>query len=178
MVVDKTEIQACIHEPRIKPTTRMFHGSYGYHHILPNHVVKAIEPQEASVENFVKCIFGSHEKPSKISLMLPNREEIDHPTLMLKSQLSEALLSQVVKKYTSEDVCCWKDLKSSPPQIDSIKISTPTILMFQMMSASENPASGFSQMISQFNKQTGEDTTIFSELCYVLTKQTCGLVWI
>lgn len=163
LVLDNIDIQARIHDPRIEKTTKMFHGSYGYLHVLPEHLVKDITPAETSVESLLKYIRQSQDQPFELSSMLPNEKESNHWTLVLKSQLSAALLNYVIKKDTPAYECSKKYLDTSPPPIDPIDMYTPNIAMLKMMSASDNSASGVAEMLDQCNKQTGHDSVSFGQ---------------
>ncbi|KAH9814587.1 hypothetical protein DFH28DRAFT_862788, partial [Melampsora americana] len=110
LVLDNIDIQACVHNPCIESTTKMFHGSYGYLHVLPDHLVKDMDPAEANVNNLLKYVRQSQAQPFKISYLLPNEEESIHWTCVLKSQLSEALLNHVLKKDSPGYVCSKKEL--------------------------------------------------------------------
>lgn len=168
MTLDNIDIQARIHDPRIESTTKMFHGSYGYLHFLPENLLKDIKSHEASVENLLKCIRHSQTQPFDISSMLPNQEESNHWNEVLKSQLSNALLTYIVKEDSPGLKACKKSLATTPPPIEPIEMYEPTILMLKMMSASDNSAAGVSEMISQCNKQTGEDINVFSKFVRII----------
>ncbi|EGF98412.1 uncharacterized protein MELLADRAFT_113549 [Melampsora larici-populina 98AG31] len=110
MTLDNIDIQARIHNTRIESTTKMFHGSYGYLHFLPGHLTKDIDPNEATVENLLKCVEKSQSEPFEPSSMLPDQKDDAHWTLVLKSQLAEALVEYEVTPNSAAHIACKESL--------------------------------------------------------------------
>lgn len=163
MVVDNLDIQCRIHNSRIESTTKMFHGSYGYLHFLPDHLTKDIDPADTTVEKLLDCMKKSQEHSIDIKDLIPTQEHDNHWTLTRKSELSRALIDYELKKDTIEYKYCNENLETSPPPVDKIKMYKPEIHMLKMMSASDDSAGGVGELICQCKKQTGIEDIQFSK---------------
>lgn len=106
MTLENIDIQACIHNTRIESTTKMFHGSYGYLHFLPDHLTKCIDPNETMVEHILKCVEKSQSEPFEPSSMFPDQKDDNHWTLVLKSQLAQALVNYEVAPNSVAHATC------------------------------------------------------------------------
>lgn len=136
MILDNIDIQSRIHNVRIEKTTKVFHGSYGYLHFIPEHLTKDLTAAESSVENLIKCMKASQKEPFDMKLIIPNQEESNHWTLVRKAQLSKAFVSYVIDADSDIKRPFLDDVKVSPPPVDPIQMYEPDILMLKMMSAS------------------------------------------
>ncbi|KAH9807667.1 hypothetical protein DFH28DRAFT_913790, partial [Melampsora americana] len=168
MTLDNIDIQTRIHNTRIESTTKMFHGSYGYLHFLPDHLTKDIDPNEATADNLLKCVENSRSKPFEPASMLPDQKDENHWTLVLKSQLAAVLVEYEVTPNSAAHTVCKGSLSLVPPPVDQIVMYTPDLMMLKMMNASDNSASGVAEMLEQCQKQTDEDAVEFSKFLRVL----------
>ncbi|KAH9808174.1 hypothetical protein DFH28DRAFT_1196946 [Melampsora americana] len=168
MTLDNIDIQARIHNTRIEATTKLFHGSYGYLHFLPPHLINEIDPEEASVGSLLKCINKSQEEPFELHSILPNQDEKSHWKLVLKAQLSQALLDYEIEKNSPAYKTCKASLAAVPPPVDAIKWHHPDLMMLKMMSASDSSSGGVAEMLEQCQHQTGEDPIKFARYLQVL----------
>lgn len=157
MTLDNIDIQARVHNTRIEASTKLFHGSYGYIHFLPPHLIEEIDPEEAKVDSLLKCIDKSQEEPFEPNSLLPTQEEKLHWKHVLKAQLSRALLDYELEKDSVEYKICQSALPTVPPPVDPIEWHDPDLMMLKMMSASDSSAGGVADMIEQCQLQTGED---------------------
>lgn len=163
MTLDNIDIQARIHNIRIELTTKMFHGSYGYLHFLPEHLTRDIDPNDNTVENLLKYVEKSRSDPFEPSSMLPDQKDEIHWTSVLKSQLAEALVKYECRPDSAASKVCKEELNRVPPPVDPIELYTPDIMMLKMMSASDNSTSGVSDMLGQCQKQMNEDPVEFAK---------------
>lgn len=163
MILDNIDIQSRIHTVRIEQTTKIFHGSYGYLHFIPEHLTKDLEPEGTSVQNLVKCIKASQKEAFDMQLILPNQDESEHWTLVRKSQLAKALVTYVMDQDSPARKECIESLKVSPPSVDPIQMYEPDILMLKMMSASDNSSAGVAEMIDQCQTQMGVKPEAFKD---------------
>ncbi|KAH9808787.1 hypothetical protein DFH28DRAFT_1226289 [Melampsora americana] len=168
MTLDNIDIQARIHNTQIEATTKLFHGSYGYLHFLPPHLINEIDPEEASVGSLLKCINKSKEEPFELHSILPNQDEKSHWKLVLKAQLSQALLDYEIEKNSPAYKTCKASLATVPPPVDAIKWHHPDLMMLKMMSASDSSSGGVAEMLEQCQHQTGEDPIKFARYLQVL----------
>lgn len=163
MTLDNIDIQARIHNPRIEATTKLFHGSYGYLHFLPPHLLNEINPIEATTENLHRCIHESQSERFETHMLLPDQEGSEHWTKVLKAQIAKVYLDYEVEPDSPEYNICKESLVVEPPSVERIPMYTPDLVMLKMMNASDNSAVGVSEMMDQCLKQTGEDPIKFSK---------------
>lgn len=135
----------------------MFHGSYGYLHFLPAHLLNNIDSKDASLASLLKYIEKSQSEPFKIFPMLRSQEDQVHWSLVLKSQLAKALVDYELKKDSPTFKTCKKLIATVPPSVDQIEWYKPDLVMLKMMNASDSSSAGVSDMLNQCLKQTGED---------------------
>lgn len=155
--LDNIDIQARVHNPRLEASTKMFHGSYGYLHFVPEHLLDQIDPKEASLESLLTYIKNSQKKPFEIFPMLRSQEDEIHWSLVVKAQLAKALLDYEFKKDSSDYLTCKKMIETTPPPVEPIKGYKPDLVMLKMMSASDSSSAGVSDMLDQCLQQTGEN---------------------
>lgn len=163
LCVDNIDITARIHEQRVGMSTRTFHGTYGFLHFLPEHLLKDISPQETTVSKLLEYVKNSQLKPFEPSDMLPNQREAEHYQSVQKCSLVRALLDYVLKGKSPAHIYCRSKLCRDPPPLEKIQMYDPDIVMLKMMSASDNSAAGVGDLLCQCNKQTGEDKKGTSE---------------
>lgn len=163
MILDNIDIQACIHNVRIEKTTKVFHGSYGYLHFIPEHLTKDLDRAETSVESLVRCIKSSQKERFDMQLIIPNQEESTHWTLVQKSQLAKSFIAYVLNPDLPRQRACIESLMVSPPSVDQIEMYEPDLLMLKMMSASDNSSAGVAEMIEQCQSQMGVDPSSFQD---------------
>lgn len=155
--LDNIDIQARVHNHCLEASTKMFHGSYGYLHFLPEHLLIDIDPKDASLESLLKYIKKSQSEPFEIFPMLRSHEDQVHWKLVIKSQIAQALLTYEFEKDSSGFHACKKMIQVKPPSVKQIKWYKPDLVMLKMMSASDSSSAGVSDMLEQCLKQTGED---------------------
>lgn len=168
MTLDNIDIQARIHNTRLEATTKLFHGSYGYLHFLPPHLIEDIDPEETKVECLLKCIDKSQQEPFEPSSILPTQDETLHWKRVLKAQLARALLDYEVEKDSVTYNVCKSALETIPPPVDPIQLHEPDLMMLKMMSASDSSAGGVADMLDQCMNQTGEDAIELAKFLRVL----------
>lgn len=119
--LDNIDIQARVHNHCLEASTKMFHGSYGYLHFLPEHLLIDIDPKDASLESLLKYIKKSQSEPFEIFPMLRSHEDQVHWKLVIKSQIAQALLTYEFEKDSLGFHACKKMIQVKPPSVKQIE---------------------------------------------------------
>lgn len=142
LCVDNIDFEARIHFKRLENSSRMFHGTWGYLHILPTYLTQYITKEEASLDTFTAAMTDAEETPVNLSTFFPVQEEWEHWHKAIKALISQALITYVLPEGIPHP-----SLTTSPPSIDKIPATEPNIIMLKMMDASDNSAEGVSDML-------------------------------
>lgn len=161
--VDNIDIEARIHDKKVEKNSRVFHGTWGYLHEVPEHLLKDLSAEELDLNIFLKAMDRSKSKPVDLVSLLPTKSEEEHFQLVQKAQISKAFLEHILEKGSKEDTYCKGVLATSPPPVDPIKMYDPNIIMFKMMSASDNSSTGIGQLIEKMIKQLDVDPIEFGK---------------
>lgn len=164
LCVDNIDFESKVHNKRIEETTKPFHGTWGYFHVLPEILLPEVDRYELSLASCAESMAESVSRPVHVESFFPNVREAEHWGLTLKSQLSVALIGYILPK----DSKTAPQLEQSPPLIDQIDLHAAEIRMLRMMDASDNSAEGVGQMLEQIASQLRADGKDLSELLQIL----------
>lgn len=110
----------------------------------------------------------SKSKPVELDYMIPTIQEENHFEMVKKAQITTAFLDHCLEKGSHEHNYCKGNLETSPPAVDPIKMYTPKITMFKLMSASDNSATGIGQLMEQILEQLGVESFEFGKWLQVV----------
>ncbi|PLW12214.1 hypothetical protein PCASD_18831 [Puccinia coronata f. sp. avenae] len=130
-------------------TTRMFHGTWGYVHVINKRLVEGFDPEDFSVPQYKEALQNAAHAKIEPTMFIPTFQENLHFSKVIKSQLARVLMGYVVI-YTNNKSPIPLDL----PPITPIEAQKPNIHMLKLMRASNNLAEGIGQVLSDIIRQT------------------------
>lgn len=163
LCADNLDFQARIHSQRVERSSRLFHGSCGYLHFIPNPLTPVVLREAWSLTSFLRSMRDGSSKSAHLKDFLPNAKENLQWVATLKAQLSQVLLKYLVKPQLENSPQKIPKLDTQPPAVDKINVYKPNILMLKLMDASDNSAEGVGQLIEQICKQVSFTPEKFEE---------------
>lgn len=163
LCADNLDFQARVHSHRVEKSSRLFHGSWGYFHILPSALIPTPLRGAWSLPNFLESMRDGMSKTVNLKLFLATEEESQQWVSTIKAQLSHVLMEYLVKPHQDSSSKSKIKLKTSPPPVEKIEVYKPNILMLKLMDASDNSAEGVGQLIEQICKQINFNPEKFEE---------------
>lgn len=161
--VDNIDIEARIHDKKVEANSRVFHGTWGYLHEVPDHLIQDMTAEDLDLKIFLEAMERSKVEPVNLTSLLPTMKEEEHFELVQKAQISKAFLKHCLDKGSKEEIYSKGVLPTSPPKVDPIQMYDPKIIMFKMMSASDNSSTGIGQLIEQILKQLDVEPMAFGK---------------
>lgn len=168
LCADNLDFQARVHSHRVEKTSRLFHGSWGYFHLIPCPLTPVVLREAWSLSRFLRSMQDGLSKKVDLKLFLPTPAENTHWVATLKAQLSHVLLEYLVKPHLEKHSQSIPTLDTQPPVVDKIEVYKPNLLMLKLMDASDNSAEGVGQLIEQICKQIGYSSEKFEESLQVI----------
>ncbi|POW09948.1 hypothetical protein PSTT_06396 [Puccinia striiformis] len=156
--IDNIDFEEAVHEKSVEKSSQMFHGTWGYVHVVDRQLLKKFDPSDFSLEKYKESILNSATMPLKPSVFLPTQKTSYHFQAVIKSQITDVLL-----KYIATAGDNMVNLRKNPPVIEPIEVKRPNITMLKLMIASDNSAQG----MGRFER--------LRSLAYIAcTRGTCG----
>ncbi|KAH9452618.1 hypothetical protein Pst134EB_016574 [Puccinia striiformis f. sp. tritici] len=154
--IDNINFEESVHDKSVKKTSQMFHGTWGYLHVVDWQLLKQFNPSNFSLEKYHQSILDSATMPLKPSFFLPTQETSYQFQAVIKSQITQVLLKYITKANDT-----MVELHQDPPSIDPIAVKKPNITMVKLMVASDNSAQGMGEVFEGIIQQTGLTATKF-----------------
>ncbi|KAI7933447.1 hypothetical protein MJO28_017650 [Puccinia striiformis f. sp. tritici] len=154
--IDNIDFEESVHDKSVEKTSQMFHGTWGYLHVVDWQLLKQFDPSDFSLEKYHQSILDSATMPLKPSFFLPTQKTSYHFEAVIKSQITQVLL-----KYIATASDTMVELHQNPPSIDPIAVKKPNITMLKLMVASDNSAQGMGEVFEGIIRQTGLTATEF-----------------
>lgn len=163
MCVDNIDFEQRIHQKRLESASRVFHGSWGYIHVLKPNQLNDFGSSPFSSSQLKEIIRESRTKRIDISILYPTKEENEHWKLVLKSQIGHVLVKYIVEDFNRSD-CTFLD----PPNVQKIDSEKPDIIMLKMMKASDNSSEGVGELYEELIRQSGLTEEEFTERAQII----------
>ncbi|KNF01226.1 hypothetical protein PSTG_05583 [Puccinia striiformis f. sp. tritici PST-78] len=154
--INNIDFEESVHDKSVEKTSQMFHGTWGYVHVVDHQLLKKFDPSDFSLEKYKESILNSATMPLKPSVFLPTQKTSYHFQAVIKSQITQVLL-----KYIATASDTMVELHQNPPSIDPIAVKKPNITMLKLMVASDNSAQGMGEVFEGIIRQTGLTATEF-----------------
>ncbi|POW01479.1 hypothetical protein PSHT_12515 [Puccinia striiformis] len=148
--IDNIDFEEAVHEKSVEKSSQMFHGTWGYVHVVDRQLLKKFDPSDFSLEKYKESILNSATMPLKPSVFLPTQKTSYHFQAVIKSQITDVLL-----KYIATAGDNMVNLRKNPPVIEPIEVKRPNITMLKLMIASDNSAQGMGEVFEGIMHQTG-----------------------
>lgn len=152
LCVDNIDFEARVHFKRLKQSSRMFHGTWGYLHILPEYLTEGVSEVDGSLSTFVQSMLEAENQAVELSTFFPTSNDWAHWKLAIKALITQALITYVLPESVPAPA-----VPRSPPTVEKIPFNEPNIIMLKMMDAADNSAEGVSDLLEQIRWQTGLD---------------------
>jgi hypothetical protein len=160
--IDKIDFKKSVHTKSIEKTTRLFHGTWGYLHLVRPELLEKVDPANVFLESYTEAIKASAKHSVPPSTFFPSTKQSNHFWDVVKSQIATAFFRYIAKIKDP------KAIPQTPPPIDPIEPHVPDITMLKMMIASDNSAEGMGKVLQGINNQTNESPAEFSERLQVM----------
>ncbi|KAI7939579.1 hypothetical protein MJO29_014315 [Puccinia striiformis f. sp. tritici] len=154
--IDNINFEESVHDESAEKTSQMFHGTWGYLHVVNWQLLKQFDPSNFSLEKYHQSILDSATMPLKPSFFLPTQKTSYQFQAVIKSQITQVLLEYIAKASDT-----MVELHQDPPSIDPIAVKKPNITMLKLMVASINSAQGMGEVFEGIIRQTGLTATKF-----------------
>lgn len=164
LCVDNIDFESKVHNKRIEESTKPFHGTWGYFHVLSQDLLANVDHEQLSLNAFAQSMNDCRSRPVHVESFFPDVQGAKHWAAVLKSQLSCALIDYMLPKGSTKT----PKLSRSPPEIDQIELQRAEIHMLRMMDASDNSAEGVGQMLEQIANQLGIDEKEVAQMLQIL----------
>lgn len=161
--LDNLDIEARVHDKRVEANSKVFHGTWGYLHEVPEHLTEDLTPEDLDLNVFSEAFERSKVQKIDMRLLIPTMAEELHFELAQKSQIATALVEHCLEGNSQAITYCKRNLPLCPPEVDPIQMYDPKITMFKLMSASDNSSTGIGQLIEQVLSQLGVDSSDFGK---------------
>lgn len=161
--LDNLDIEARVHDKKVEANSRVFHGTWGYLHEVPEHLTKDLAAEDLDLNIFSEAMERSKHQKIDVRVLIPTMAEELHFELAQKTQISNALVEHCLKDDIQAMAYCKRNLPLCPPEVDPIQMYDPQITMFKLMSASDNSSTGIGQLIEQVLSQLGIDWSDFGK---------------
>lgn len=97
LCVDNVDFEARISSKRVEKSSRMFHGSWGYFHIIPSPLTPEALRNQFSLDVFLDSMNEGLKASMTLRDFLPDSEASVHWQITLKAQLATALQDYLIK---------------------------------------------------------------------------------
>lgn len=164
---DNIDINLRIHNTQIDVSSRQFHGTWGFYIVFRAALLASCEAEAVSLATFLAAMKSAEKKAVKIESFAPGPVEMAHFQLVIKSQLSKALIEHAQHLPKAPKAHKLPRLSVSPPEIDRIEFHTPNIHFLRMMDAPDSSADGVSRVLDQVMSQIGMTKEEYAEFLLV-----------
>ncbi|POV99134.1 hypothetical protein PSHT_13636 [Puccinia striiformis] len=93
--IDNIDFEESVHDKSVEKTSQMFHGTWGYLHVVDWQLLKQFDPSDFSLEKYHQSILDSATMPLKPSFFLPTQKTSYHFQAVIKSQITQVLLKYI-----------------------------------------------------------------------------------
>ncbi|KNE88254.1 hypothetical protein PSTG_18350 [Puccinia striiformis f. sp. tritici PST-78] len=76
--IDNIDFEEAVHEKFVEKSSQMFHGTWGYVHVVDRQLLKKFDPSDFSLEKYKESILNSATMPLKPSVFLPTQKTSYH----------------------------------------------------------------------------------------------------
>ncbi|EHS62729.1 uncharacterized protein PGTG_22657 [Puccinia graminis f. sp. tritici CRL 75-36-700-3] len=147
---DNLDFEQRVHTKSVGHSSRMFHGTWGYvHHPSPK-LVSSVSSSDLTIESYHQAMLNVESVDVHSRMLLPTAKEEVQWELVLKSQITSALLEHLAIPAES-----YVSINTKPPVVDQISSERPDITMLKLMIAADNSAQGagevFQAIVNQSN---------------------------
>lgn len=163
MCVDNIDFEQCIHQKRLVKVTRVFHGSWGYIHVLKPHQLNDFGSSPFSSIQLKDIIRESRKKNIDIGVFYPTECENKDWELTVKSKIGQVLV-RYIAEIENQKECTFLD----PPVVQKIDCDKPEIIMLKMMNASNNSSEGVWELYQELIHHSGMTKEEFTERAQII----------
>lgn len=97
LCVDNIDFEARVHFKRLENSSRMFHGTWGYLHLLPKYLTDNITQDQSGLPTFLQSMSEAKSKPVEIFTFMGDQDSWSHWHLELKAVILKALVVSAIE---------------------------------------------------------------------------------
>ncbi|KAA1117752.1 hypothetical protein PGT21_022293 [Puccinia graminis f. sp. tritici] len=157
LCVDNLDFKQRIHTKSMGHASQMFHGTWGYIHHPSPELIASVPVSDLTIESYYHAMSKASTFDVHSKMLLPTPKEEVHWEMVLKSQITEALLGHLASPTES-----FVSIPTKPPIIDQLSNERPDITMLKLMIASDNSAQGAGEVFESISHQSTLPMTKFS----------------
>ncbi|KAA1138503.1 hypothetical protein PGTUg99_020770 [Puccinia graminis f. sp. tritici] len=147
---DNLDFQEKVHMKSIGHSSQMFHGTWGYVHLIPPALKSRLDPSQLTIEALNTSLHLGQELEIRPEMFTPTHESTTHFEKTIKSQITRVIL-----KYLATPMDRRVKLHKHPPEVNPITPEDPNITMLKLMVASDNSALGVGEVFTGVIQQSG-----------------------
>ncbi|PLW42680.1 hypothetical protein PCASD_08481 [Puccinia coronata f. sp. avenae] len=163
LCIDNLDFEQRVHAKSIGHDSKMFHGTWGYIHQINPKLLASVSPADLTLEAYQESMQKASNIKVTPTMFIASVAEDQHWTLVLKSQIADAITQYVAESSDNE-----VKIITSPPAVDQISHEQPDITMLKLMVASDNSAQGFEDVCTGIIQQTNLSETKFASRLLML----------
>lgn len=156
-VVDNIDTQERIYQQRVEEPSKIYHGSWGYVHVLKDKLLSSLTPECFTVERFNVLLKINETRKLNPSEFAPDKED-----QLRWKQTREEQIGVVLLRYFSPSTDKSKVPLLSPPPVFQIEPERPDIHMLKLMDSSNNSSDGVASLYLELIQQSGLTTKAFA----------------
>ncbi|OAV92716.1 hypothetical protein PTTG_27552 [Puccinia triticina 1-1 BBBD Race 1] len=146
---DNLDFKQRVHTKSVGHSSRMFHGTWGYvHHPNPK-LVSLVLASDLTVESYQQAMSNASSFDVHSQMFLPTPQEEVQWELVIKSQITSALLDHLATQADS-----YVSVNKNPPVVKQISAKIPDITMLKLMIGSDNSAQGAGEVFNAIVDQS------------------------
>ncbi|PLW09029.1 hypothetical protein PCANC_27524 [Puccinia coronata f. sp. avenae] len=163
LCLDNLDFEQKVHTKSLGNSNHMFHGIWGYVHQLNPKLLASVPSSKLTLESYNQSMLKVSDLQVQPRMFVPQPKENLHWTLVLKSQIAQAMLEHVAEASDSK-----VSIATQPPVIDQISPEEPDITMLKLMIALDNSSQGVGEVFEAIVNQSRLSMTEFANLLQII----------